>query len=75
MSILLSVDGMSGDHGPSVTVDAATISLDRYSELEILLVGREEAMLPFYRSSKYRGSSRLELKLSLIHISEPTRPY
>ena len=39
MSILLSVDGMSGDHGPSVTVDAATISLDKYSDLEIQLVG------------------------------------
>ena len=62
MSIRLSIDGMSGDHGPSVTLDAVGLSLDEYPELDIQIVGQEKAMLPIYERSKYRGSSRLELK-------------
>ncbi len=74
MSIRLSVDGMSGDHGPSVTVDATTLSLDKYSDLEVQLVGQEDVMLPFYRLSKYRGSSRLELKKASEVVLMDERP-
>lgn len=61
MSMRLSVDGMSGDHGPVVTIEAASLSLDIYPELEIQIVGQESAMLHMYQKSKYKGSSRLEL--------------
>jgi glycerol-3-phosphate acyltransferase PlsX len=74
MTIRLSVDGMSGDHGPSVTVDAAAISLDKYSNLEIQLVGQEEVMLPFYLATKYRGSSRLELRNASEVVSMDEKP-
>jgi glycerol-3-phosphate acyltransferase PlsX len=65
---------MSGDHGPSVTVDAACRSLEKYSDLEIQLVGQEDAMLPFYRSSKYRGSSRLDLTNASEVVSMDEKP-
>jgi glycerol-3-phosphate acyltransferase PlsX len=42
MTIKISIDCMGGDHGPSVTVPAAVSFVNRESEAELMLVGKEE---------------------------------
>jgi glycerol-3-phosphate acyltransferase PlsX len=44
--VRLSVDVMGGDHGPSVTLPACSAFLKRHPEVELLLVGREDALEP-----------------------------
>ena len=41
---MLAVDAMGGDHGPAVTVPAALAALQRHPDLELTLVGEEDAL-------------------------------
>ena len=45
--LTLAVDCMGGDHGPSVTLAAAAIFLDKHPEAHLLLVGLPEALAAF----------------------------
>ena len=40
----LAIDTMGGDHGPSVTVPGAALSLEGHPELSFVLVGNEQAI-------------------------------
>ncbi len=40
------VDAMGGDNAPKVNVDGAIAALREYSDLEICLIGQQDAMLP-----------------------------
>ncbi len=42
--VRVSVDVMGGDHGPSVTLPACQAFLKRHPEVELLLVGRDDAL-------------------------------
>lgn len=42
MSIKIAIDAMGGDHGISVTVPASLDSLTKFSDIEIILVGKED---------------------------------
>jgi len=42
----IALDAMGGDHGPSVVVAAAAAALERLPDLEVVLVGLEEAVSP-----------------------------
>ncbi len=50
--VRLAVDGMGGDHGPSVTLPACRAFLERHPQAELLLVGLPEAL------AEARGWSR-----------------
>ncbi len=41
MTVTVAVDAMGGDHGPEVTVPAALTALQRESDLDLILVGRD----------------------------------
>jgi glycerol-3-phosphate acyltransferase PlsX len=43
-TLTIALDAMGGDHGPSVVVPAALSYLEKDSEVELILVGREEAI-------------------------------
>jgi len=42
LSIKIAIDAMGGDHGISVTVPASLDSLSKFSDIEIILVGKED---------------------------------
>src|SRR5689334_8910272 len=44
LGVRLAVDCMGGDHGPSVTLPACRGFLDRHPDVQLVLVGREEAL-------------------------------
>lgn len=42
MSIKIAIDAMGGDHGISVTVPASLDSLSKFSDIEVILVGKQD---------------------------------
>lgn len=57
---------MGGDFGPSVTVPASLYTLARHPELEILLVGQEDAIRKALRDEGFDTHDRIEIQ----HASE-----
>jgi glycerol-3-phosphate acyltransferase PlsX len=66
MTKKISIDCMGGDHGPRVTVPAALEFLARESEVELILVGREDAI----RSELQRHGGLDHARVSIVHATE-----
>jgi glycerol-3-phosphate acyltransferase PlsX len=66
MTIKISIDCMGGDHGPSVTIPAALSFLKQQPDVEIILVGLEEAL----RTELKRHHAEKNPRLSIKHASE-----
>lgn len=64
-AIVVAIDAMGGDHGPSVTVPAAVAALRADADLSIALVGREEAI-----GALLSGSESLGGRLRVVHAPE-----
>ena len=66
MTITIAVDGMGGDHGPSVVVPATVDFLRRDPDCSVVLVGREETLRPMLakRSAEFAG------RMVIRHASE-----
>ena len=41
----IAVDAMGGDHAPGAIIEGALLALERHPDMEIVLLGRREAML------------------------------
>ncbi|HCY61719.1 MAG TPA: phosphate acyltransferase PlsX [Oxalobacteraceae bacterium] len=66
MTIKISIDCMGGDHGCAVTVAAAVSFVNRESDAELILVGREEAIRAELKKLHALDHSRL----SILHAEE-----
>jgi glycerol-3-phosphate acyltransferase PlsX len=64
MTARIAIDCMGGDHGPSVTVPAALRFLEDHPGASLILVGREDALLPLL------GKQSDNPRLRLVHASE-----
>lgn len=64
--VVLSIDAMSGDHGPSVIVDAALLALKDIPELQLILVGDESRLKQSLAAHKHVPLPRITLQ----HASE-----
>lgn len=61
MDITLAIDAMGGDHGPHVTVPAALKALAEDDQLNIVLVGLEDAIQAELKANKATTNSRLRI--------------
>ena len=61
MSIKIAIDAMGGDHGISVTVPASLDSLSKFSDIEIILVGKEDLINEELSRHQY-DSSRISVQ-------------
>jgi glycerol-3-phosphate acyltransferase PlsX len=66
MDITIAIDAMGGDHGPHVTVPAALKALAEDNQLNIVLVGLEDAIQAELKVQKATTSTRLRVH----HASE-----
>jgi len=66
MDVTLAIDAMGGDHGPHVTIPAALAALKRHSEINIVLVGLQDAIELELRARKATVGPRLRIH----HASE-----
>jgi len=66
MTVTLAIDCMGGDHGPSVTVPAAIDFLRRDPDCSVILVGRQEDLLPLLGNALQQFGARLAVR----HASE-----
>ena len=62
----IAVDAMGGDHGPHVTVKAALRILHRHEDVNIILVGLEDAIQAELKAQRSKTSPRLRVH----HASE-----
>jgi phosphate acyltransferase len=61
MDITISIDAMGGDHGPHVTVPAALAALKADNQLNIVLVGLEDAIRAELKAHKASTSPNLRI--------------
>lgn len=61
MDITIAIDAMGGDHGPHVTVPAALKALKEDDQLNIVLVGLQEAIQAELKAHKAASSPRLRI--------------
>ncbi len=66
MDITIAIDAMGGDHGPHVTVPAALKALEADDQLNIVLVGLQDAIEAELKNRKTTTSPRLRIH----HASE-----
>ncbi|MBC7756348.1 MAG: phosphate acyltransferase PlsX [Bdellovibrio sp.] len=66
MDITISIDAMGGDHGPHVTVPAVLAALKKDNQLNVVLVGLEDAIQAELKAHKSTTSPRLRIH----HASE-----
>ncbi len=66
MTVNIALDAMGGDYGPSEIVPAAIASLSAYSELELLLVGKEEAIQEELAKHNASDNERIQV----VHADE-----
>jgi len=57
--VTIALDAMGGDHGPSVVVPAAIGYLERDPDVELILVGREDAIRPHLPAGQLSPRLRL----------------
>lgn len=62
MSLIISIDAMGGDHGPSTTVPASLECLRSNPELQLILVGDEQILAPLLEQGLLEFKSRLSIK-------------
>jgi glycerol-3-phosphate acyltransferase PlsX len=71
--VTIAIDAMGGDHGPSVTLHGVKLSLERYPELSVVLVGREDALSPFilkYKLDKFSGRVRVHQASEVVEMTD-----
>ena len=61
MDITIVIDAMGGDHGPHVTVPAALNALKEDDQLNIVLVGLQDAIQAELKALKASASPRLRI--------------
>jgi glycerol-3-phosphate acyltransferase PlsX len=64
--VVVALDAMGGDHGPSVVVPAALSALQSHAELSLILVGDEETL----QRALAGAGSRTGERLSIRHASQ-----
>ncbi|MCG5531863.1 phosphate acyltransferase PlsX [Halorhodospira sp. 9621] len=71
--IILSLDAMGGDHGPSVVVPAALRALERHPHLHVVLVGQEETLREHLRAERYGDAERVSVRhcTQVVAMDEP----
>lgn len=62
--IRIALDAMGGDHAPSETIKGAFLALDKYPNIEITFVGKQDVIA--HELKKYKKTSRT----SVLHTSE-----
>jgi len=62
VSLIISIDAMGGDHGPSTTVPASLECLRSNSELQLIMVGDEQVLVPLLEQALIEFKGRLSIQ-------------
>ena len=73
MDVTVAIDCMGGDHGPPVTVPAALDYLRRVAGVDVILVGRQDAIVTELRKLKADAEPRLAVRhaAEVVSMNEP----
>lgn len=73
-NLILALDAMGGDFGPSVTVPAALKALSLYPRLNLLLVGNPDSIVPILKLSNTEYIHRITIIPTKSVINDNIRP-
>lgn len=73
-TIEIAVDAMGGDHGPSVTVPASVMALQRESNLRVALVGIPEQIQPFLKNVPAALTERIAIRPATQVVEMDEKP-
>lgn len=68
--LTLALDAMSGDHGCQVIVPAAQRVLQKHTDLELILVGDEQQLLPLLRNCPVRSRMRVQHASEVVAMDD-----
>ncbi|MEO8486279.1 MAG: phosphate acyltransferase PlsX [Betaproteobacteria bacterium] len=73
MPVIVAVDAMGGDHGPSVTVPASLAFLEETPGASVVLVGRVEVLEPLLAKSRSpaRSRARIHAASEVVAMDDP----
>jgi glycerol-3-phosphate acyltransferase PlsX len=63
--MIVALDAMGGDHGPPVNVDASILTVQNFKHIDVLLVGKEEALARELKDRGYSGD-----RISILNATE-----
>jgi glycerol-3-phosphate acyltransferase PlsX len=72
-SVRIALDAMGGDHGPSVVIPGAALSLERHPDTEFLMFGEQEAVGPLLEAHP-KLKARTRLVHTTVAISMSAKP-
>jgi glycerol-3-phosphate acyltransferase PlsX len=72
--ITIAIDAMGGDHGPPVTVPAALAVLRAEAGINVILVGKQNAMDPLLGAARSEFGDRLALREATQVVTMDERP-
>jgi glycerol-3-phosphate acyltransferase PlsX len=53
--MIVALDAMGGDHGPSVNVEASILTVNEFKHIDVLLVGKEDILTRELNARGYKG--------------------
>ena len=73
MATMIALDAMGGDHGPSVVIPAALSSLDKHTDLKLILVGDSARIEQELKAATADQLQRIEIQHStqVVAMDEP----
>ena len=63
--MIVALDAMGGDHGPSVNVEASIMTVRTFNNIDVLLVGKEEILARELKAQGYSGD-----RISILNATE-----
>jgi len=63
--MIVALDAMGGDHGPSVNVEASILTVNNFKHIDVLLVGKEDILADELKSRGYSGN-----RISILNATE-----
>jgi glycerol-3-phosphate acyltransferase PlsX len=72
-TVRISLDAMGGDHGPSVIVPGAALSLERHPDLRFLIFGDEAAIAPLVEENP-KLKEAVEVRHSTVAVQMDAKP-
>ncbi len=70
----IALDGMGGDNAPDAVVGGAALALKRYSDLELILVGKKDRLQPYLKKHHIARHPRLSVEHAeqVVRMDEPS---
>src|SRR5687768_3572829 len=72
--VIIAIDAMGGDHGPSVIVPASLNILKKHSNVDLVLVGNQSILQAELKKHSFEDAARLSIHHASQHVEMDESP-